>query len=253
MLILIFLLDPPSFHPPRRALEMGCSPLLSVLIHGWIWLRSSEPGTQTLLPSKTCVDLHYLEVQGFRWKHLCSNYVLGVQHKGDYNQFMENSNGVWHLTKEITWCFRPYPGCSHLRRIPQRGFCVIPLKRFLEMSHTVFFEMGNWSLVDDLTCNYFMDNGGCQDCRKANCQEKATRHLGAELSSLTGTFLLLYTTHLNHHYRKTLTCTGTPFSAGMPCVPYWYTRNLDNNSSAWKWKSGPLKAEINVKTNMKWE
>lgn len=41
-------------------------------------------------------------MQGFRWKHLWPNYILELQDKGDYNQFVEKPNGV------LQWQKRPF-------------------------------------------------------------------------------------------------------------------------------------------------
>lgn len=108
--ILIFLLGYPSFHHLSRALKVGCSYIFCLFSSiDAFWPRSSEPGTQSpqYLETQDFVDWYSLEMQAFRWKHLCSNHILEVQHKGDYNQFVKKSNSILHLTKEITWRFWP--------------------------------------------------------------------------------------------------------------------------------------------------
>ena len=53
------------------------------------------------------------------------------------------------------------------------GFAL--LKRCSEMSQILFFEMGNWSLADDITWLYFVDNEDLQHCRRSNCQEQVKK------------------------------------------------------------------------------
>jgi hypothetical protein len=40
------------------------------------------------------------------------------------------------------------------------------------MNHVLFFEMDNWSLADDLTCCYFIDNGSFAKVQIAKCIHK---------------------------------------------------------------------------------
>ena len=47
------------------------------------------------------------------------------------------------------------------------------------MSRTPLFEMDNWSLADDLTCLYLVDNEGLRHCRRSNCQEQVRSVAGS--------------------------------------------------------------------------
>lgn len=74
-------------------------------------------------------------MQCFRCKHLCTNYILELQDKGDYNQFEAKPNGVLHWQKNpfstsdlvsVNECpaeKQPLGWCAHLRLISPKGLC----------------------------------------------------------------------------------------------------------------------------------
>ena len=99
------------------------------------------------------------------WKSLTVWYIW---HKKslDASEIISTNEYLWKGQKKILLWWLLY-----LRL--KSGFAL--LKRCSEMSQILFFETGNWSLADDITWLYFVDNEDLQHCRRSNCQEQVKK------------------------------------------------------------------------------